>query len=57
MVGQTVFAARVGRRESGENILAITAAAMVFFNPHILWEVGFQLTLLLTLGLVYILAH
>ena len=52
MAGLAVFAAQVGRRQSGLNTLAITAAVMAFFDPNILWDVSFQLSFLATLGLV-----
>ena len=52
MVGLSVFAAQVGRRGKGLNTLAIVAALMAFFDPNILWDVGFQLSFMATLGLV-----
>lgn len=52
MSGLSVFAAQVGRRGNGLNTLAIVAAVMVFFEPNILWDIGFQLSFLATLGLV-----
>ncbi len=52
MAGLSVFAAQVGRRGNGLNTLAIVAALMVFFDPNSLWDVGFQLSFMATLGLV-----
>jgi competence protein ComEC len=52
MSGLSVFAAQVGRRQDGLNTLAFVAALMALFNPQILWDVGFQLSFLATLGLV-----
>jgi len=46
-----LFARQIGRR-TGINTLAITAAAMVAWNPNILWDAGFQLSFAATLGLV-----
>ncbi len=42
----------IGRRIIGVNILVIAAAAMLFFNPLLLWDLGFQLSFLATLGLM-----
>lgn len=52
MGGLTVFARQVGRRQHGLNSLAFVAALMALFNPHVLWDVGFQLSFAATLGLV-----
>ena len=45
-----LLAVQVGRRQVGVNTLAAVAALMALFNPLILWDVGFQLSLLATLG-------
>ena len=52
MGGVSVFAIRLGRRQSGLNSLAFVAAVMAAFDPMILWDVGFQLSFMATLGLV-----
>ncbi len=52
MAGLAVFAAQVGRRGNGLNTLAIVAALMALGDPNILWNVGFQLSFMATLGLV-----
>jgi competence protein ComEC len=52
MGGLSIFARQVGRRQYGLNTLAFTAAVMALFNPHVLWDVGFQLSVAATLGLV-----
>lgn len=52
MAGLAVFAAQVGRRGNGLNTLAMVAALMALANPNILWDVGFQLSFMATLGLV-----
>ena len=52
MGGVSIFALRIGRRQSGLNSLAFVAALMALFDPHILWDVGFQLSFMATLGLV-----
>ena len=52
MGGLSLFARQIGRRQNGINALGITAAAMAIANPHIPWDVGFQLSFAATLGLV-----
>lgn len=48
----SLLAVQIGRRQNGLNSLAVVAAVMAAFNPNILWEVGFQLSFMATLGLV-----
>ncbi len=48
----SLFAGLVGRRQSGIYTLVITAGVMSLINPHILWDVGFQLSFAATLGLI-----
>lgn len=52
MSGLAVFAMQVGRRQAGLNSLALTAALMACIQPFVLWDVGFQLSVSATLGLV-----
>jgi competence protein ComEC len=52
MGGLSVFARQIGRRQHGLNTLAFVAAVMAFFDPHVLWDVGFQLSFMATLGLI-----
>lgn len=52
MGGLSLFARQVGRRQHGLNTLAFTAAVMAIHNPHVPWDVGFQLSFAATLGLV-----
>ncbi|MBU1660894.1 MAG: ComEC/Rec2 family competence protein [Chloroflexi bacterium] len=52
MGGFALFARQVGRRQHGLNALAFTAAIMALANPHVPWDVGFQLSFAATLGLV-----
>jgi len=52
MGGLGVFAAQVGRRQDGINTLAFVAALMALVNPFVLWDVGFQLSFMATLGLI-----
>ena len=49
------LAAHVGREHSMKNAIAIAACVMVLFNPLILvFDIGFQLSFLAFLGIVYI---
>jgi competence protein ComEC len=47
-----LFARQVGRQQDGLNSLALVAALMALANPNLLWDVGFQLSFMATLGLV-----
>ena len=50
-----LLAKQMGRASKVKNILILSAAAMVFVNPRILlWDAGFQLSFLATLGLIYL---
>jgi competence protein ComEC len=45
----------LGRLSRVGNILVFTAALMLLFNPFVLvWDIGFQLSFLSTLGLIYL---
>ncbi len=52
MGGISLFAGLVGRRQGGVYALGVTAGIMSIKNPHILWDVGFQLSFAATLGLI-----
>jgi len=55
MGGLLVYAGFIGRRSNAANLLILAGAVMIFLNPLILKnDVGFQLSFLATLGLVYI---
>jgi Competence protein len=41
-----------GRQQDGLNSLGLVAALMALANPNLLWDVGFQLSFMATLGLV-----
>ena len=47
-----IFALRIGRPTSGLNTLIFVAALMALHDPHVLWDVGFQLSFMATLGLM-----
>ncbi len=48
----SILAGQVGRRNLALNMLAVTAGVMAVADPFILWDVGFQLSFMATLGLV-----
>lgn len=56
IMGVLVLVARqMGRSAHLRNILILTAATMVLVNPYILlWDVGFQLSFIATMGLIYL---
>lgn len=47
-----VIAGRLGRRAYGLTTLAFSAWVMTLWNPMVLWDVGFQLSVAATIGLV-----
>ncbi len=49
-----LFAELSGRQRNSLAALSLAAAIMVAIEPHILWDVGFQLSFLSMLGLIYI---
>ena len=52
MGGLLVIAPRVGRTYNVYTALAICTCILTFFDPFVLWDVGFQLSFLGTLGIV-----
>jgi competence protein ComEC len=55
MGGLVLIARQLGRLSRISNVLVFTAAVMTLLNPYVLvWDIGFQLSFLATLGLVYI---
>jgi len=52
MGGLAVLAAQTGRRAHGLTALAFTVWAMSLINPQVMWDVGFQLSVAATLGLI-----
>ncbi len=52
MGGLSGMAVQMGRRQQALNTLAFVAALMALFDPHVLWDVSFQLSFMATLGLM-----
>lgn len=52
MGGLSLAAQMLGRRAHGYASLAAAALAMTAFDPHLLWDVGFQLSFAATLGML-----
>lgn len=48
-----VIAIRYGRQTLALNSLAVAAVLMTLLNPYVLWDVGFQLSFLATLGMIF----
>lgn len=53
MGGMTIISGLLGRKQTGLNTLAFTAFCMLLISPMTLWDVGFQLSFLATLGLIW----
>lgn len=50
-----LLASQMGRLSRIGNVLVFTAAVMLLFNPFVLvWDTGFQLSFLSTMGLIYL---
>ncbi len=50
-----LLASQMGRLSRIGNVLVFTAAVMLLFNPYVLvWDAGFQLSFLSTIGLIYL---
>ena len=47
-----VLAMRLLRYRDGVTILALAAAILLSASPHLLWDIGFQLSFLITLGIL-----
>ncbi len=55
MAGIVLFAQHIGRLSVAGRTLVYAAVVMLLFNPYVLiWDVGFQLSFLSTIGLVYL---
>jgi len=52
MSGLAMSAHLIGRKQAGPFTLILTVAVMCSFNPLYLWDAGFQLSVMATLGLV-----
>ncbi len=52
MSSLALFGRLIGRSSAGLTPLAFSAAVMCLFNPHLPWDVSFQLSFTATLGLV-----
>jgi len=54
MGGTLLWAMKNGRLSSSENAIIFAGAVMLFLNPLLLrWDIGFQLSFLATLGIVF----
>ena len=49
-----ILAKYFNRSSNNYNILAFTAFCLLFYNPYLIWNVGFQLSFLAVFGLIYL---
>jgi len=54
MVSLIYLGGIIGREAEGGRVLFLTGLLMIFSNPVLIFDVGFQLSFLATAGLVYI---
>ena len=54
MLTAYILAKSFNKHTNGYNILAFTAFCLLIYNPFLVWVVGFQLSFLAVLGLVYL---
>ena len=54
MLTAYILAKSFNKHTNGYNILAFTAFCLLIYNPFLVWDVGFQLSFLAVLGLVYL---
>ena len=47
-----VLGSLFGRRQNGLNSLGLAVLGMLVFDPHLFWDIGFQLSVAATLGLI-----
>ncbi len=47
-----VMGGMFGRRQNGLNSLGLAGLGMMLFNPNLLWDIGFQLSVAATLGMI-----
>jgi len=49
-----ILAKSFNKHTNGYNILAFTAFCLLIYNPFLIWDVGFQLSFLAVIGLIYL---
>lgn len=54
MLSIFIFAKYFNRSSNNYNILAFAALCLLFYNPFLIWHVGFQLSFLAVFGLIYL---
>jgi len=54
MLSVIIFARLVNKTTSNYNVLAFSACCLLWYDPFLLWDVGFQLSFLSVFGLVWI---
>lgn len=54
MISVYILAKSFNKHTNGYNILTFTAFCLLVYNPFLIWDVGFQLSFLAVLGLIYL---
>ena len=54
MISVLIIGKTLNRSSSGYNILAFSAFIILCYDPYVLWDVGFQLSYLAVLGLIFL---
>lgn len=54
MISVFILATLFNRTSNSYNIIAFTAFCLLLYDPFLIWDVGFQLTFLAVLGLIYL---
>ncbi len=54
MLSVFIFAKTLSRSTNSYNVICFTAFCLLIYNPFLLWDVGFQLSFLAVLGLIYL---
>jgi len=49
-----ILAKTFNRSSNNYNILAFTAFCLLFYDPFLIWDIGFQLSFLAVIGLIYL---
>jgi competence protein ComEC len=52
MGGLSILAQQIGRRQHGVNAAALASLIMILIDPHLPWDISYQLSISATLGLI-----
>jgi len=54
MISVFIFAKSFNKNTNNYNIIAFAAFSLLLYNPFLIWDVGFQLSFMAVLGLIYL---